>query len=152
MNKAYAEQNAIVRQRLFMLAAKLTDADLSLRMANGWSVTTKLAHLAFWHRYYLGLITEWERTGFSVSPAKVAAINEAVRMLSEAIPGKAVIEIVQAAAEAIDRKLEQLGSGLEAAIEASGRVRILCRAMHRREHLDQIEEALVNTNAPDAVR
>ena len=108
MNKAYAEQNAIVRQRLFMLAAKLTDADLSLRMANGWSVTTKLAHLAFWHRYYLGLITEWERTGFSVSPAKVAAINEAVRMLSEAIPGKAVIEIVQAAAEAIDRKLEQL--------------------------------------------
>jgi hypothetical protein len=39
MNKTYAEENAIERQRLFMLTDKLTEA-------NGWSVTSKLAHLA----------------------------------------------------------------------------------------------------------
>jgi len=31
--------------------------------------------------------------------------------------------------------------GQESALESSGHVRLLRRAMHRREHLDQIEEA-----------
>ena len=52
--------------------------------------------------------------------------------------------MVQVAAEAIDRKLEELASDLEVAIEGSGHVRILPRAMHRRQHLDQIEQALAH--------
>jgi hypothetical protein len=38
--------------------------------------------------------------------------------------------------------LESITPDLEAAIEASGHVRLLRRAMHRREHLDRIESAL----------
>jgi len=70
------------------------------------------------------------------------AVNEAVRSLSVAIPPKARAALAQAAAEAIDHALEGIAPELEAAIEAAGRVRILRRSEHRREHLDQIERAL----------
>ena len=46
------------------------------------------------------------------------------------------------AAEAIDRKVETLPLELAVAIETDGDARILHRALHRSEHLDQIEEAM----------
>ncbi len=142
MKTTYAADNASQRERLFALTAKWTETDLTRPLANGWSVATKLAHLAFWDQYYLPLIEQWERTGFKSSSIDVDAVNEAVRFLSRAIPPTAAVQLVRAAAEAIDRKLESITPDLEVAIEASGRVRLLRRAMHRREHLDQIEEAL----------
>lgn len=142
MNERYTQENAAERQRLVTLTDRLTDAELDLELANGWTVATKLAHLAFWDHYYLALIHEWERTGFTTSSTSVEAVNEAARALSRVIPPAAVVQLVQTAADAIDRKLEGLSPELEAAIETSGRVRILRRALHRREHLDQIEKAL----------
>ncbi len=142
MNVVYATENATERQRLFELTAKWTETDLTCQLANDWSVATKLAHLAFWDQYYLALFEQWERDCITPSAADVDAINAAVRFLSRAIPPRTVVELVRAAAEAIDRKLETISPNLEAAIEATGRVRLLRRAMHRREHLDQIERAL----------
>jgi len=142
MNATYAADNRTQRQRLFALTTKWTETDLTRQLANGWSVATKLAHLAFWDHYYLALIESWERTGFTSSSTETDAINEAARFLSRGIPPVAAVELVRAAAEAIDRKLESITPDLEAAIEASGRVRLLRRALHRREHLDQIESAL----------
>jgi hypothetical protein len=49
---------------------------------------------------------------------------------------------VRHAAEAIERKVESLSPELASAIDAGGYTRILHRALHRREHLDQIEQAL----------
>lgn len=142
MNATYATENATERQRLFELTARWTDTDLTCRLANDWSVASKLAHLAFWDQYYLALIERWERDGFSPSAADVDAINAAVRVLSREIAPQAVVTLVRASADAIDRKLETISPDLEAAIEATGQVRLLRRAMHRREHLDQIETAL----------
>ena len=75
-------------------------------------------------------------------PTEVDAINEAVRVLSAAIPLRAAAELARTAAEAIDRKIDGISAELAAAIEAAGRPRILRRSEHRREHLDQIEKAL----------
>jgi len=142
MNKHYCTENEVERQRLFRLTAPLTETDLSRELPNGWSVATKLAHLAFWDRYYLSLVQQWERVGFTSSPANADAINEAVRVLSRALPLIAVVPLVLDAAEAIDRKVEELAPELATAIEMGGYARILRRAMHRREHLDQIEKVL----------
>lgn len=226
MNNTYAADNERERQRLFLLTAKLTEAELTRQMANGWSVAATLVHLAFWDLYCVALIEEWERSGFRVSSLNVDAINEAVRllfnaflreytvqaadeaidqrleelwhkleaaiearsnrrglqsafwglydcalinqwertgcrpssvnvdtinetvrMLSDVNPEEAAVNAVLNAAEAIDRKLDELTAELEAAIEASGNVRILRRAMHRREHLDQIEKVLAHNSA-----
>lgn len=101
MNTTYAIENEIERQRLSTIAARLTAEDFSRPLPNGWTVATKLAHLAFWDIYYLSCIEGWERTGFIASRANVDAINEAVRTLSRAISNESVVRLVRDAAEAI---------------------------------------------------
>jgi predicted transcriptional regulator len=49
---------------------------------------------------------------------------------------------VRESAEAIDRKVESISPELAAAIETAGYVHFLRRAIHRRQHLDQIEFVL----------
>ena len=139
MNEAYVAENAAERERLRAIVANLDDDGLALPLPNGWTVATALVHLAFWDSYYLACVGEWERTGFAPSRANVDAINEAVHMVSLALPPRAAVQMVQAAADAIDRKLEGLAPQLASAIEGRGHTRILCRAMHRREHLDHVE-------------
>jgi hypothetical protein len=142
MNDFYTADNASERERLIRVTARLSDEDLRRQLPNGWSVATTLVHLAFWDTYYLALLKGWERSGCVPSSVDFHAINEAVRILGNAIPAQATVQLVQAAAEAIDRHLEGIPPELRAAIETSGRFRILKRALHRREHLDQIESAL----------
>ena len=142
MNASYVKENAAQRRRLSALTMGRPEAELGRDVGNGWSVAAKLVHLAFWDRYCLALIQQWERTGVTSSPAEVDAINEAVRVLSAAIPLAATAELARAAAEAVDQKVEQITNELAAAIESAGRVRVLRRSEHRREHLDQIERAL----------
>jgi hypothetical protein len=43
--EAYTRENAIERERLNAVTAKLTEEDLNRELPNGWSVATKLAHL-----------------------------------------------------------------------------------------------------------
>ena len=149
MNQTYVAENRVERQSLFKITTNLTEKDLRRQLPNGWSVATKLAHLAFWVRYCLSLILGWERSDFTAFPTSADAINEAVRDLSGAIPPMAVVQLVRDAAEAVDRKVEEMTPQLATAIETGGHPRILRRALHRREHLDQIEKALgLAPNAP----
>ncbi len=142
MNPTYAAENEAQRQRLLEVTARWTAADFARPLANGWTVRTKLIHLAFWDMYYLSCIEDWERTGFVAFRFNVDAINETVRTLSRAIPDDSVIQMVCEAAEAIDSKVATMPPELASAIEAGGYPRILHRALHRSEHLDQIEEAM----------
>jgi hypothetical protein len=143
MNATYTVENENERQRLFQLIARLAPDDFSRALPNGWTVSTKLAHLAFWDLYYLSLVEAWERTGFATTQSNVDAINEAVRALSRSIPQESAAKLACYAAEAIDRKVQTLTPELVFAIKAGGHSRILHRALHRREHLDQIEKALI---------
>jgi len=142
MREEYTRDNTAERERLFRLTANMTEAHLTRPLPNGWSVATKLAHLAFWDLYWLALFDEWERDGFDYTPSKFDAINQAVLVLSRALPPAAIIELVRDAASTIDRKIETVAPELAAAIENAGYVHILRRAEHRREHLDQIEKVL----------
>jgi hypothetical protein len=141
----YAADNTAERKRLFALTSRWTEVDLSREMPNGWTVATKLAHLAFWDEYYLARIEQWERTGLTAANDDVEALTHAVRQLSGALSPKAAVTLVRAAAEAIDTRLTSITPKLRSAIEASGRVRLLHRALHRREHLDDIERVLGST-------
>ena len=141
-SRPYVEENAIERERLRTLAARMSDDDLSQPLGDGWTPATVLAHLAFWDQRQLVLLKKWEREGVKPSPVDVDTINEAVRTLCLALPPRAAAQLAMAAAEAVDHELEQIPPDLVAAIEAAGLVRALRRALHRREHLDPIEAAL----------
>ena len=142
MSDDYIQENAKERARLFKLTATLTENDLMRPIPNGWSVATKLLHLAFWDRYCAALLKRWRSDVPSISTLDVDAVNESVRAMSLAIPAGAVVQLVRGAAEEADREAEQVAAELRAAIESAGRGRMLKRFIHRRVHLDQIEAAL----------
>jgi len=142
MSPPYENENDAERERLFKLTANLTETDLRRSIPNGWSVATKLLHLAFWDRYCLALLKSWKNTTPALSSLDVDAVNEAVKILSEAIPVSQSVPLAQQAAEAVDREVSRITPELRSAIEALGRTRLLNRSLHRRAHLDQIEKSL----------
>ncbi len=147
MNDTYNTENTATRERLYALTAHLSDADLNRTIASGWTVATVLVHLAFWDRYALTLLEAWEQSGRQPSLANVEAINDAVELLSLAIPPQKAVELARTAADLTDQKVAAIASDLAQGIEQKGHARLLRRALHRGEHLDQIERALSTTRA-----
>lgn len=145
MSFTYAEENATERQRLNNLAACLTVEHRSRRLSNGWSVASALIRLAFWDQCCLARVKEWERAGFTPSLLTgnvVNIINDAVCRLSDTIPPRAAIQLAEAAAEAVDHAVERIAPQLAETVETAGHPSVLRRAVHRREHLNQIERAI----------
>jgi hypothetical protein len=142
MDERYIEENAAERRRLVQLTEGRTESELARECGKGWSVATRLLHLAFWDQYAAALIRKWAREGVGESPFDTDALNEAVRVLSAAVAPRAAVALAARAAEEADRQAADAEPKLRTAIEAAGRSRALCRSLHRRAHLAQIASAL----------
>jgi hypothetical protein len=144
MDRTYVAENDAERARLKAVVARLTDADMARAMSEQWTVGVGLMHLAFWDGLSLSKFEEWERTGtVQIPPMRemVDGINNAMLPWWRTIAPAQIRHAVVAAAEAVDRKAETLPAAIVEAIQAV-RPRALQRAIHRRQHLDQIERAL----------
>jgi hypothetical protein len=144
MDQSYVAENDAERARLKAIVARLTDADMARAMSEDWTIGVGLMHLAFWDGLSLSKFEEWERTGtVQIPPLRdmVDGINRAMLPWWRTIVPVQVRHEVIAAAEAVDRKAETLPAPIVEAILAV-RPRSLTRAIHRRQHLDQIEHAL----------
>ena len=144
MDRSYVTENEAERARLQAIVARLMDADLARAMSEDWTIGVGLMHLAFWDGLSLSKFEEWERTGeVQIPPMRemVDEINHAMLPWWRTITPAQVRHAVVAAAEAVDRKAETLPAPIIEAILAL-RPRSLTRAIHRRQHLDQIERAL----------
>jgi DinB superfamily len=148
MERAYVTENAHERQRLQTLIARMSDTDLMHPLPNGWTVAITLAHLAFWDRQRLALLRRWEREGVTPEPMDADTINEALRVLATALPPRTAVQLALDAAEAIDQAVEQLSVEMVTHVERGGQANLLRRAVHRRGHLDRIEQALGASTAP----
>ncbi|MDI7277496.1 MAG: DinB family protein [Anaerolineae bacterium] len=146
--RSYLTENQEQRERLRALAAALDDDALRRSVGHGWTVAATLAHLAFWDRQNLATLEEWERSGVKVSPVDPDPINDAMLPEWLAMPPRQAAAEALAAAEAVDRKVETLAPELVEAILAR-RPRTLTRAIHRREHLDEIDRALAGEGQSD---
>lgn len=136
----YSEENRKQRQRLLALLERLSDAQLAAELPNGWRVADALAHLAFWDRYALHALQEWQHSGFKMPGENWVVINAVVESMSRTIPFSALRAWVRESAEQCDHCVEQLPETLVKAIEAGKKENFLFRATHRRHHLDQIEK------------
>jgi hypothetical protein len=144
MDQSYVTENEAERARLKAIVARLTDADMARAMSEQWTVGVGLMHLAFWDGLSLAKFEEWERTGkVEIPPMRdmVDGINHAMLPWWRTVAPAQIRHAVVAAAEAVDRKAETLPTPIIEAIVAL-RPRTLRRAIHRRQHLDQIERAL----------
>jgi sulfur carrier protein ThiS len=134
-------QDTRERQRLEALVQRLSDAELTRQMDDGWTVAAVLAHLAFWDRRAAVLVERWRRTGVGRSEAEADTINDAARAQWLALPPRVAAEQAVEAARAIDAALDAAPDLVEQIVRLGSPVNV-SRAVHRREHLDQIERAL----------
>ena len=142
MERPFVAENAKERERLRSLVERLTDKELSLPLGNGWTITVALAHLSFWDQRILFLMRKWKKSGVEPSSIDIDVTNDSLLSLWLAIPPRKAANLAIASAEAIDRELEETSSDFITEIEGLGEKFRLYRSIHRKLHLDQIEEFL----------
>jgi hypothetical protein len=152
----YMRDNALERERLRALVAKLDDTAFSRPVGHGWTVSAALAHLSFWDRFALEWLEEWERLCIRndneltdwLASNRVETDNDDLLPQWLATKGEVAAREVLETADALDRSLEALDPALAQAVISVVRSRVgnrswvVDRATHRREHIDEIERAL----------
>jgi hypothetical protein len=145
------EENARSRERLRTLVERLSDADLARDLGGGWTVSTALAHLAFWdgrQAEVLRLVAAGSGAPRPEAAEEQSEItNPAVEPLLRAIPPREAVRLALEQAEAVDRLAEELASsfapdGSQDAVERWADAHPVRRHNHRSEHIEQIERAL----------
>jgi hypothetical protein len=147
-DRAYIAENDRERRRLEALVEKLDDAALSRPMPAGWTVAGVLAHLALWDQRILVLI-DMLRRGAALPVARhedVDWINDAAKPQHLALPPRRAAALAVETARTTDHAVATLSDDLLARNAAAGSPVYLLRARHRREHLDEIEEALTTAH------
>ena len=142
MDRGFVSENAKEGERLRRLVERITDMELGLPLGEGWTIASALAHLAFWDQRALVLVRKWKGSGVAPSPVDDDVTNDSILPLCLAIPPRTAANLALAAAESIDRELEEAGDGLIGDIRQLGARFRLYRCDHRKDHLDQIEASL----------
>lgn len=126
----------------------LDQSQLVRRVNDSWTVAGVLGHIAFWDGRALALLEKLEAgapyTPSDQEPEDVDWINDASRPLIHAIPPSDVARLAIEIAEETDRRIAALPPELAARAWpfAEDSPLNLLRALHRGEHLDEVEAAL----------
>jgi len=114
-----------------------------------WTVAGVLAHLAFLDYRIVTLLDRWGTDGQGPPPdgpgsydeEAVGWIDDASRPLILALPPRVAARVAVDAAVAADQRVAELSEDLLATNERTGSYINVLRAEHRRERLDEIEQA-----------
>jgi len=142
MDRPFIEENAKERERLRSLVERVSDEQLSIPLEDAWTIAVALAHLAFWDQRSLVLMRKWKSTGVTPSPIDIDVTNDSLLPLWLALPPRSAAKLAVTSAEAIDREIEEAPSELISEIQKLGDKFRLYRSVHRKMHLDRIEEFL----------
>jgi hypothetical protein len=123
------------------LVERLNDQALQHPVGEHWTVAIALAHLAFWDRRVLLGLAGIERTGKLDIPVVDIAVNDLSLPLWAAIPPRVAANLAVATAVELDERLENFPPPLLDELYRHNK-RWVERALHRNEHLDEVEVAL----------
>ena len=140
--RSHVAETDAERERLRLLIAGSSDAELSRPMPAGWTVAAVLAHIAFWDARAIYWLDKWGPDGepSTYEPENVEAVNESAKPLCLALPPRDAAQLALRLAEEADGKVKALSDAMLAKIRAAGGPPFnLSRAIHRKEHLDDIE-------------
>jgi hypothetical protein len=133
------------RERMRKLVGGMSDDDLKHPMPAGWTVAAVLAHIGFWDARAIYWLDKWA-TGVPPSPYEpenTEAVNESAKPLCLALRPRDAAQLALRLANEADGKVKALSDAMLAKIRATGGPPFnLSRAIHRREHLDDIEQEL----------
>ena len=141
LDRDFVELNRASTNRIRALAASLTDEEMLLPVGEHWTVGIALAHLAWWDRRVMDVLDMTERNGKLFIPEIDIVVNDLSLPLWAAVPPREAARIAIESAETLDRRLESYPPALLEAIYAYNK-RWVARALHRGEHLDEVDAAL----------
>ena len=141
LDRSFVELNRTATERLRALAGRLSDEQLQHPVGGHWTVAIALAHIAFWERRALQALDLTERDGAVNWPSLDIFINDLSLPLWAAMPPRAAADLAVVSAAALDARLAAFPPALLEQLRAIS-PRLIVRAYHRNEHLDEIEAAL----------
>ena len=141
LDRSFAELNRASTDRIRALAASLTDEEMQHPVGEHWTVGIALAHLAWWDRRVMYVLDMTERKGELFVPEIDIFVNDLSLPLWAAVPPRSAARIAIESAETLDQRLESYPPALLEKIYAYNR-RWVVRALHRGEHLDEVDAAL----------
>ncbi|MEZ4712477.1 MAG: maleylpyruvate isomerase N-terminal domain-containing protein [Caldilineaceae bacterium] len=139
MTSPFFEENRASREKLAALLNGLSDADLALTTDYGWTVAALLAHMAWWDQRVLVLLRRWKEHGIDESPADSQLINDALKPLCHALAPRAALQLCLPAAAETDAEVTSTPPELIAEIETGPTHFRFNRALHRYDHIGDIE-------------
>jgi hypothetical protein len=140
LNPNYKDLNRTSTERI-KTYARLSDAEMQTRVGEHWTVAIALVHIAFWDRRVLYSLDRTEQEGKLYVPQIEIAVNDLSLAFWAAIPSKDALRLAIENAEAVDQRLETYPQNLLDQIYNHNE-RWVVRALHRNEHLDEVDAAL----------
>ena len=144
MDRSFVAENDTERERMRSLITRLGEKGLRRPMPADWTVAAVLAHIAFWDARAIYWLDKYAQ-GVEPSPYEhenTDAINDSAKPLCLALPPRDAAQLALRLAEESDGKVKALSDAMLAKIEVTGVPFNLSRAIHRKEHLDEIERAV----------
>lgn len=141
IDTSYIEQNRASTERIRALIARLSDEEMQTKVGEQWTVSIALAHLAFWDRRVMHILEMTEKDGKLFDLEIDIVVNDLSLPLWEVIPPRDAARICIEASEALDKRLEGYSPELLEEIYSRNK-RWVVRALHRNEHLDDVDAAL----------
>ncbi len=145
MDRTHVAENDAERERLRSLVTGLSDGGLSRPMPAGWTVAAVLAHIGFWDARAIFWLDKWGQgvEPSTYEPENVDSVNDSTKPLCLALRPRDAAQLARRLAEEADGKVQALSDAMLAKIRAAGSPPFnLSRAIHRKEHQDDIERAL----------
>ncbi len=141
MDRSFIEQNRASTERIRRLVSKLSDKQLQHPVGEHWTVAVALAHLAFWDRRVIFILDKTEHDGKLSAPEIDDLVNDISLPLWAAIPPREAARFAIDTAQALDKRLEEIPLELIEELYKYNQ-RWVIRALHRDEHLNEVDEAL----------
>ena len=146
LDPSYIEQNRASTERIRALAARLTDDEMQTKVGEHWTVAIALAHLAWWDRRVMYVLDMTARDGKLFVPEIDIVVNDLSLSLWAVIPPRDAARICIETSAMLDKQLEEYSPELLEAIFNYNK-RWVIRALHRNEHLDEVDVVLKQSSA-----
>lgn len=143
LDPTYKDLNRASTERIKKLAASLTDEEMQTRVGEHWTVAIALAHLAWWDRRVMYVLDRTAQDGKLFIPEIDIFVNDLSLPLWAAIPPREAARIAIETSADLDARLEIYSPNLLEEIYNYNK-RWVVRALHRNEHLDEVDAALKN--------
>ena len=143
LDPSYNDLNRASTERIKKLAASLTDEEMQTRVGEHWTVAIALAHLAWWDRRVMYVLDRTAQDGKLFIPEIDIFVNDLSLPLWAAIPPREAARLAIETSADLDARLEAYSPNLLEEIYNYNK-RWVVRALHRNEHLDEVDAALKN--------